>query len=319
MRTKATVSTVVLICAMWISAICQNEYFSNNVSWGLNKGISEPFYMNYHKVGYVVGGDTIINQILYKVLYEDGISILDDQVGPWDPPGSVGYYNESPYHNQEPIGFYRSVGKRIYRYNTDSMSEFLLYDFDVNIGDTMDVDAGMFYGNVIVYDIDSMMIGGEWRKVIYASQDNGPLLTDLFVEGIGNLVSGLDGWAVPNVSGILYDLICYSYNGYHYLISINDDDILDPSDYPCEYAVGIQEQNRPITYDVYPNPTHDELRISHLAAHIGEELTFTDITGKIIHREKINQSVISIHATSLPEGLYFLNINGEVSKVMVER
>lgn len=304
---------------MWISAICQNEYFSNNVSWGVKKGINEPFYMNYYEVGYVVGGDTIIDDILYKVLYEDGIAIIDDQVGPWDPPGSVSYYNESPYQNLEPIGFYRSEGKKIYRYNTASLTEFLLYDFDVEIGDTMDVSHEMFYGNVVVYDIDSMMIGGEWRNVIYASQDTEPLITDLFVEGIGNLTSGLDGWPIPNISGMMYDVICYSYNDSNYLVNIYNDVFLEPTDYPCEYAVGIQEQDRKVTYNIYPNPTQDELRITHLDAHLGDQITFADITGRIIHREKISRTMISLHASDLPEGLYILDINGEVSKVVVER
>ncbi|MBX7052688.1 MAG: T9SS type A sorting domain-containing protein [Flavobacteriales bacterium] len=319
MKTKASLATIALIFAMWISAICQNEYFSNNVSWGLKKGINEPFYMNYYEVGYVVGGDTVMNDILYKVLYEDGIVIVDDQVSPWDPPGSVGYYNESPYHNQEPIGFYRSEGKKIYRYNTVNLTEFLLYDFDVEIGDTMDVSHEMFYGNVIVYDIDSMIVGGEWRKVIYASMDTEPLITDLFVEGIGNLTSGLDGLPVPNVSSVLFDLICYSYNGYNYLISYNDEDILDTSDYPCEYAVGIHEQDRKVSYNIYPNPTQDELRINLLDEHMGDQITFADITGRIIHQQKISQTMISFDASALPEGLYILDINGEVSKVVVER
>ena len=310
---------MVLCCATWLTAISQNEYFSNNATWGVAYGALEQFYSDIRYVAYTVDGDSVINNVLYKVIYEDGISVLQDDVSPWDPPGSVGNYSTSSYHNFNPKGFYRSEGKKMFTWNQNIMSEELLYDFDVEIGDTMDVSESMFYGNVVVYDIDSIQIGGEWRKVIFASLDTQELITDVFVEGIGNLISGLDGIPTPNVSGLSYSLTCYSYNGDNYNISLGNGTLLDLMDDPCEFAIGINERSAAVSFDVYPNPAHDNLQVINLTTHVGDKLKFTDISGKTILQEKICKSSCDINTASLPAGIYFLEVGGEVRKVLVER
>ncbi len=70
-------------------------------------------------------------------------------------------------------------------------------------------------------------------------------------------------------------------------------------------------------FKVYPNPAHDYLRI--ILASQATKIEMSDIAGKLVAQYPINRSEreISMTVSHLSKGIYFLNINNSVSKIII--
>jgi len=92
------------------------------------------------------------------------------------------------------------------------------------------------------------------------------------------------------------DLGCYEFYSNTGIINIGDD------------------KNKAI---VYPNPAHDYLRI--VLASQATKIEMSDIAGKLVAQYPINSSEreISMSVSHLSKGIYFLNINNSVSKIII--
>jgi len=142
--------------------------------------------MQYEKFA-INGEDTIINGIVYKKLF---------------------LFHTSQFYNDSAIciGGIREVNKKIFYYgdsvhilkpiitNNCNGNEILLYDFSLNIGDTINEECFNGFFTLVVTDIDTMLIGNKLRKVFHF---NTPLFN--WVEGIGNLNISNNG-----LGGLLY-------------------------------------------------------------------------------------------------------------------
>ena len=84
-----------------------------------------------------------------------------------------------------------------------------------------------------------------------------------------------------------------------------------------ETCVGINEFGRsPDLFSVYPNPAYDKLTlISQLPGEV--IVGFTDVSGKLVQEQVVHfrkeKSDIQLSISSLPKGIYFLNMNSKNS------
>jgi len=235
----------------------------------------------------VNGNDTLINSINYIKLE---ICVTDE------------YY-----------GALRDDNGKVYFVPVDSTNEFLIYDFTVEEGDIIPevwykVDfSSEIYSvgtNILVSNIDSILIGSEYRKTVYLDLDYAD--GSFWIEGIGNSKGLLRGlWENLNLSSFHLDIECMSVN--------------DTTYYPhyaqkkCFIGLDIEEKEE-MNVEIYPNPITDGfVKISF--TNINEPLNYyiTNLNGQIVSEGFVTNQAIEL---DLPSGFYLLNINTQKSKTV---
>ncbi|MCK4920278.1 MAG: T9SS type A sorting domain-containing protein [Bacteroidales bacterium] len=173
---------------------------TQNASWNIylestceNDSPTDTFLLRYS-----ILGDTTINEKTYhKLVLEKG-----DTINP----------------TLEPIGGIREEGKKVYFYGqgflrNDPGEELLLYDFNVQIGDTIKHSSDGPWKSIVL-DIDSIQIGDHYRKRYKV--DNGWIYhnPDYIIEGIGSVLNGLLGHIsdIPTCGTHYWEHVCFREN-----------------------------------------------------------------------------------------------------------
>lgn len=160
---------------------------------------------------FAVQGDTTINSKLYKKYYRTN-------------GDSTFVFENSTYY----AAVREDTNKRIWGIKHDAVTERLLYDFSLEIGDTTYVFPYEDYNNwvldsvgLIVIDIDSVPIDTTFRKRFKIStlnyiRDQPEWVYEYWIEGIGSTV-GLfsQGTFEPGIVDVVfYELLCYQENDF---------------------------------------------------------------------------------------------------------
>jgi len=140
----------------------------------LNSSCFENFRHQYR-----ISGDTTIGNYLYAKLFVKSVihrgPIMNSQFCNDEYTFTDDYY----------YGAIRESDKKIYVIATEfSPSEYLAYDFNLTIGDTMPSprpNYSQFPGDRIIVAIDSVLVFGSYRKRYYL----GTNMTTIVIEGIG--------------------------------------------------------------------------------------------------------------------------------------
>lgn len=194
---------VVLLIIMFIQihlAYSQTYYPlpDSNVIWKMNWGSSGCIWSNlFDNYQYQISGDTLINTLTYHKVDRSGD--FDCHAAPLYP--EIGY-----------MGAFRNdiENKLVYFVARDSLNEMLLYDFNLEVGDTIKgylVESSPWgEANIsIIYNIDSILVGNDYRKRWhYAPNEIDPFMDGYIIEGIGSendLLGGLQ--AIHDMNGLL--------------------------------------------------------------------------------------------------------------------
>lgn len=253
------------------------------------------------------GGDTVINSTAYKK---------------FDFTSSSG----SNYH-----GAMREDSGRVFFVPADSLNEFLLYDFTLEIGDTVEVITQT------VNDFPTSGLGGHYEIQQVALIDtvyvvvNGSLRRQLeirnaddrkiiWLDGIGSL-SGLymSTWENISMYGIL--LACMSEND---TVLVKDAMPLEVGSADvCDFTVGVSDlHSLGSNVRVYPNPASEEIHIVFDDQFLyGHDVRIYDLSGRMVYIQSLGTSVSQIQTMSWGrKGVYVLEIrNSEGNLIKVER
>jgi hypothetical protein len=75
------------------------------------------------------------------------------------------------------------------------------------------------------------------------------------------------------------------------------------------------------SFSIYPNPTENQLTVSSRQLS-GATISITDILGRELHNEILNQPLQTINLESFSSGVYFISLRSEkfiaVKKIIVE-
>ena len=144
----------------------------------------------YKQVG--IGETTEINNTLYNKLY---ISTLDAKT------------NEITYTGL--YGYIREENKKVYTRELNNQFETMIYDFDVQIGDSIQFQ----YGETVVDSIDTQIFYGKERDVFFVTHKNAQI-KDVWIEGIGSQEFPIMLSLTPNfgASGMMFHEYSYNYN-----------------------------------------------------------------------------------------------------------
>jgi hypothetical protein len=118
----------------------------------------------------------------------------------------------------------------------------------------------------------------------------------------------------PNVSGGMFtpsaagsNVILYTYTDGH--------GCSDTASYDVSVSVftGVNTLTASAGYEVYPNPTSDNVYIKFNSGDIGNSalISITDVTGRVISETTTkvgNELIVPMNVTAMPAGMYFVKI-----------
>jgi hypothetical protein len=264
----------------------------------------------YNDVIYTVDGDTVINNLDYKIVYR-----LDDWPTIYDTISTLHCFMRQNVEEKK-IWFIRNY--------LGETQEKLGYDLSVAVGDTISLpafqysifDDSLFY----LYRADSVNMsslgelnGFRKRYVFVPIINQGSGLLIEYIEGVTDLRS-----TFPNLDTLYgYDAFhqsgteCMQVDGTYYFGS-------EPYEENCGFlAVGIDNPELS-NLEVFPNPASRLLTIQLPEGfkHAGL-LTIYNTLGEIVMQKDISASGSSfaIDVSNLNQGLYFLNINSSTTNI----
>ena len=300
MRFKLTIIGLFLLLIVKFSFT--QTYFDNNPLWRISSiCLTDAYCFNYNDYNYFVGGDTIIYSHIYKKLYMYGVG-YHDWIGPQPIPQSCqGYFTIGS--TDVPFNYIRDTLNLIY---TVGNPEHCLYDFNLNVGDTLPICYGT--SNQTVLSIDSLLVNGNYRKQFHLSHSGGE--SQIIIEGIGHDQGFLEGLP-PLLDGCANQLVCYSVNNVSYYPNGNLD---------CHFTNAVTELNNN-SLKIHPNPAHKYIFIEPNNLFV-KNITLIDLIGRsyVLAEVKGIDSVYRIDIPDLSDGYYYLSIItnlGTVNKPIV--
>lgn len=268
-----------------------NDYFLNNPIWKENSvcAIFSTCIEN-NTYNYYIGGDTIINNLQYKAIYKKGTIIRYLQSSNPNPGCATGTFN---YVDTLPLFFIRSAGKQIYAYSSNQFNpEQLLYDFNLQVGDSLPLTALNTVPDIIVTAIDSFYTATGYWKRFYLDQTN--TWCQYLLEGVGSDRGLIAPTEIPFECG--FNQICYGQQDTGYYPQ------LGPT---CDIPLSVQQPvAEKLSLPVYPNPATDQLQLG-IAVTEQKYWQVRDICGAIVLQGS-PAAVISV--TTLAPGYYFAEV-----------
>ena len=220
-------------------------------------------------------GDTLIDSHIFNKLFEFSISFYDP-----------GYYPDTTLTHY--IGAIRNnASKQVLYRSTWDTSDVIIYDFNLNLGDTIVLADGTF----IISYIDSIEYCGRYHTR-YIESIGFPCLTKTLIEGIG-FSNGLFGYY-----GYFGNCECYTqficYTEWNNQSCSN-----------CEFLLG--EKLNTTDPILFPNPTDGELYINSVNPIY--RLQIMDIIGRELYDcSNIYSCNYSINIEGYKSGFYLIKI-----------
>lgn len=236
---------------------------------------------------YAIQGDTVIDEITYKAIYTTPDSIFDP---------AASYYHSAV----------RDSANRWLFIPRDSTEKYLLYDFSLEEGDTVEINNPWEDGlrTLIALNVDSVELSdGYYKRIgvgIYDPPSGQPHVIDHWIEGVGS-VNGLfySAWYIMDLG---YQLLCFHRNDT--LVYLNS------PDGTCGYIfVGIDDRISSSTVKIYPNPVVNVLTIK---SSVDRMVRIYDINGSNIYSGRDH----TIDLSWLNTGMYFIRVYDDKNQVI---
>jgi hypothetical protein len=219
---------------------------------------------------YFLSGDTTVNQINYKKLCLEKGSLANPV--------------------RELAGLIRQQDKKVYYKGTDFLGfphedEWLLYDFNVQKGDTVwHTNSGYEY--TVIEKIDSIAIDGQLRRRYKVDTGRNYYFQDeeYWVEGIGSIKNGLLGHitAIPTCCYHFWEFVCYSENGAGKYLNPSFDDC-----YPSFLFSSLDGGLKLPEISIYPNPVAGQVIIGNVPQGEDFFITLLNSAGRIVLEKQL--------------------------------
>ena len=252
--------------------------------WFTTPYLTSPSPPPYEYFEYFILGDTIVSSTSYKkVFYRTEWS-------------SNGYGNMTSSFSLYALLREDTTNKKVYAIpiqnfgnNCSLNQEVLLYDFDLQVGDTIKpADFCLLYNNK---EINNIAPVNTWLTSKKFETKTSP---DELYEGVGSYYG-------------LFEVVELSVSGpYPYLIDYCRGGLSN-----CTYlTLGIDNQSLENIFKISPNPTHEVLNISTTFNY--QFISVYNISGKLVKTTANTQ----IKVSDLPKGMYFIKLTGYGNNVV---
>ena len=227
---------------------------------------------------YTLSGDTTISLTNYKKIYSSSI-----------------------YQ-----GAIRENAKIIYFVPDTSINEYVLYNFNLGLGDTIiHPFGGAVCSNdtILITQVDSVLASDGYHRQLYLSTGV------TWIEGIGSTIYLLQP----------ANFLCVSGNSYLQCM-INDATFNYPNSISTCFVSTEENELNEQTIAVHPNPSNGQFSI--VSENVMKEIYITDLMGRITYLEETNDKT-KITIDHLKSGIYILtvlDINGKIGirRIIVE-
>ncbi len=300
--------TSILVTLHWSGILNAqtNDYLLNNPIWQINSQCAIPLpCIENQTYNYYTNGDTTFNSLVYKKIFKSGTGYV------WttQPPPNPCTPNPFSYVDTVPSFFLRSAAKEMFVRMPSDTNEFLLYDFNLSLGDTLPNTFNNFTNDTYVIGIDSISTPYGYLKKFELS---GSSWSQYLIEGIGHSKGLIEPMHVPLECG--YDLLCFS---------LNDSAYYPNSGPTCDLAVGLTSKSRSNNSLIFPNPS-DGNSIIHFEESIqNAEIIITNFMGQIVTDfHQISGNSFRLNCENFPSGIYWVHIsenqkNQEIKKLII--
>lgn len=282
----------VLLLTFTFSLCYGQNYFDDSSVWHQRYDGCAPNICNHENYQYYVNGDTLINNISYLKIYKAGTGI--EIVNFFGTPDTTFSTFDEYYAG------IREEDHLVYHVRSSENTEALLYNFDWDIGDTIQC----WSGNCIVVDsIGTINFGNDERKHFFLSGTG--IQSNELIEGIG-FGSGL--FRVPFATfewgG---QLICYRQNENVISLSTSNE---------CDFITNLDLPNRlEENISIFPNPVVNELAIE-IEIEIENvendyQVKIFNLNGMLVkeyHNVFSSQNRVVFDLTNLNSGIHFLTV-----------
>lgn len=238
---------------------------------------------------YYSTGDTTINQIDYKKVYKRELVITQD-----GPP----FESEGPY---QLYGLIRddTMNRKVYaiKYNAlegcPENEEYLLYDFSINIGDSLELCIIPDWNEFVVTDIYSQEVLG-FNTTVYYDWDE-------IYEGMGSSYGLFEEMFAPFKKSTERYIYCTFLEFYC-------------RESPCWLFVSTPEKLETESINLFPNPAHDFIYVSTENEDINSISIFNKVGQEVIRK---SGDLNKIDVRELNPGLYIFELT--MNKTRIQR
>jgi hypothetical protein len=208
------------------------------------------------------------------------------------------------YSGIDLIGFLRQdkPAKKVFYWQKDSLKEKLLYDFDLNVGDTLPGSVTGCYPYAQIISIDSTnSFGNSYRKTF---EIGGNVISgNSLIEGVGTWYGILANYC--GVTGTSFTLNCFSVND---TVLFNN----GASWANCELPNGLKTSEAFQYYSgaLFPNPANPDeyVELSLGSDHGKGKVLITDIVGSVAREIKIEYNQEKVMLNFATAGVYFVTV-----------
>ena len=215
-------------------------------------------------------------------------------------------------------GIYREEnGKVFMRENPGGMwpatEEFLLYDWEMNIGDTAYVQRGDWTKGLVLDNISDTLMNGSQRRIFHLHYMNNDSVTEIWIEGMGSeLGFPYSGTKDNPVSPFYYpmtaELLCYYENGDLSWDNPHFDECI------INYWLDVENVSEESVLCLYPNPTQDCFTIKYTNNNVSTIKIF-DMFGHEIYNDIMESSEKIINTNMFPDGVYYVLLQNTKDKL----
>jgi hypothetical protein len=279
---------------MTLSSVAQKSVYypfpDSNAQWNIHYTLlGWPGFEEVYSI--LISGDTLINSLLYHKLKVPYVRVVGNSKTTEILAGYIGAIRQDTFN------------KKVFFIPPANLTEQLLYDFTLKVGDTVKGYLENIDGIKDVVDsIDSVLVGNKYHKRWKINSYYNICL----IEGIGStygLIEYSPGLSVdaPDIS-----ITCFQQNG----ITIYPDTVNN-----CELISAITPIDRESEQiRIYPNPSNGSLTIEFGKSINIKELRITDLFGKIILQQQTG-NLTKIKIDNLQSETYILTIIDKDGKI----
>jgi hypothetical protein len=275
-----------------------NTYLQNGLIWQMSSSCADPYPCIVNDdYNYYFNGDTTINSLVYKKVFRKGQGYrYYSGGGPNNCSGTFSYIETAPRF------LLRSSGKQIYIV-TQGVGEMLLYDFDLQVNDTLPLTYNNSANDVTVTAIDSFYTSMGYRKRFTLA---GYTWSQYLIEGVGHSNGLIETMQPPLECG--FNLTCFG--------------IADSAFYPvagptCNIPVSVRTLNENAGLEIQPNPAKDFISIRYQGYETIKLISVYNALGAVVLSIPFRNEA-TVDLTSLSKGIYYIKAESS-SDVLVKK
>ena len=217
--------------------------------------------------------------------------------------------------------FTRQVNDSIMVRRLSDSKDKLLYDFGVEIGDTVTVPrmlAGPGFSIFKVTNVDTISIFGKNRRRIWMEDSDSVMIynEDIWIEGIGSILRGYFARGLPSFMYFDFYFTCFYSADVDSFWNDNSSGTCKMAslEFGCKETTSSPEPDISPQFTLYPNPFSDYIQIENQS--VNGVVKIYNTLGQEISNYPIDNQSLKINTSFLSPGVYILSIQDDSGNIL---